>query len=124
MNLPVQALYVDDVQLRTPRLDGIKVTQNKIWSANTGRLELTAKMVGTIVAVKQKLEISWPEMTMAEVNTIEAIVSATNPWHTLKYVDMTGQTKELEVYFGDPSYTIRSPAMDRVNNVSVSAIER
>lgn len=124
MNLPVQELYVDDIQLRTPKLDGIQVTQNKIWSANTGRLELSAKMVGTIIAIKQKLEITWPEMTMAEVNTIEGIVSSTAPWHTLKYVDMTGQTKEMEVYFGDPSYTIRSPAMDRVTNVTVSAIER
>lgn len=124
MNLPVMALYVDGIQLRTPKLDGIKVTPSKIWSANTGRLEVSARMEGTIIAIKQKLEITWPEMSMAEVNVIEGIASALEPWHTLKYTDMTGQTRELEVYFGDPSYTIRSPGMDRVTNVTVSAIER
>lgn len=126
MTLEVKELYVDGVQLRTPKLEGLTITPGKIWSANTGRLEVSAKMEGTIVAIKQKLEIKWPVMTMEEIQQIEEIVSSLTPWHTLQYTDMAGQKKEIEVYFGDPTYTIvsYSPGMQWVKDVSVSAIER
>lgn len=126
MTITVKELSVDGVQLPTPMLGGISITPNKMWSANTGRLESSGEMAGTIVAIKQKLEIKWPPLTMEQVRLIEAAVSTLTPFHELEYTDMAGQVKSLTVYFGDPSYTIYSYAagVQRVNDVSVSAIEK
>lgn len=124
--ITVRELFVDGVQLPTPSLEGLTITTNKMWSANTGRLESTGEMAGTIVAIKRKVEIKWPEMTMEDAARIEAAVSSTTPFHTLKYTDMTGTVREISVYFGDPSYTIYSysKGVQRVRDVTVSAIER
>ena len=127
MILETKELFVNGVQLPTPKLGGIVITTNKIWSANTGRLETTGEMAGTIVATKRKVEIQWPPLTMQEVAIIEtAVSSATEPFSTLRYTDMAGRTKTMTVYFGDPSYSIYSysEGNQRIENVSVSAIEK
>ena len=126
MVLTVKELYVDSVQLPTPALGGLTITPNKLWSANTGRLESSGEMAGTIVAIKHKVSIKWPDLTMDKVQIIEAAVSSMTAFHTLKYTDMTGQTAELQVYFGDPTYTIYSysDGVQWVRDVSVDAIEK
>lgn len=126
MTLTVKELYVDGVQLPTPALDGLTITTNKIWSANTGRLESTGEMAGTIVAVKRKIEIKWPELPMEKAKLIEDAVSSVSPFHELQYTDMTGATSTISVYFGDPTYTVYaySPGIQRVRDVTVSAIEK
>ena len=127
MKLTVKELYIDGVQVRTPKVgDGLTISDNKIWSANTGRLENSGEMAGTIVAVKRKLSIKWPEMSMEECGAIQALISSLVPFHSLKYTDMTGAVQEISVYFGDPSYTIYaySEGVQRVKDVAVSAIEK
>lgn len=126
MQLTVKEIYVDGVALPTPSLEGVTITPNKIWSANTGRLENTGEMAGTIVAIKKKVEIKWPLLSMEKIQIIENAISSTVPFHALKLTDMTGQTIELTVYFGDPSYTIvsYSGGSQRVKDASVSAIEK
>lgn len=127
MQLSVKELYVNDVKLPTPMLGGLVMTTNKIWSANTGRLESTGEMAGTIVAIKHKVEIKWPPLSMEEVAIIEAAVSDPNtPFSLLRYTDMQGKENVIQVYFGDPTYTIYSYSQgnQRVEGVSVSAIER
>lgn len=126
MTLTVKELFVDGVQMPTPSVEGVTVTSNKYWSANTGRLENSGEMAGTIVAIKRKLEIKWPPLPMEKAKVIEDAVSSTTPFHTLKYTDMAGQTSEITVYFGDPSYTITSysEGIQRVKDIAVSAIEK
>lgn len=126
MTLTVTELYVDGVQLPTPALEGLTITPNKMWSVNTGRLENSGEMVGTIVAIKHKVEIKWPDMSMTDAKVIEEAVSSMTPFHTLKYTDMTGATREMTVYFGDPTYTIYaySPGVQRISGVKVSAVEK
>ena len=126
MTLTLKELIVDGVTLPTPALEGLTITTNKIWSANTGRLENTGEMAGTIVALKRKLEIKWPDLPMEAVEIIEAAVSSTVPFHELQYTDMAGRTDTIQVYFGDPTYTIYSysPGVQRVRGVQVSAIEK
>lgn len=126
MTLTVKELYVDGVQLPTPKLGGLTITPNKLWSANTGRLESSGTMVGTIVAIKYKISIKWPDLTMEQVQTIEAAVSTTTAFHTLKYTDMAGKTHERQVYFGDPTYTIYSysPGVQLIRDAGVDAIEK
>lgn len=126
MTLTLKELIVDGVQLPTPALEGLTITTNKIWSENTGRLESTGEMAGTIVATKRKLEIKWPQISMAQAKIIEDAISSTVPFHELQYTDMTGSTGTIMVYFGDISYTIYSysPGIQRIKNAAVSAIEK
>ena len=127
MVLSVKELFVNDTKLPTPMLGGLVMTTNKIWSSNTGRLESTGEMAGTIVAIKRKVEIKWPPLSMEEVAIIEATVSdLSTPFKTLKYTDMTGKQNSISVYFGDPTYTIYSysPGNQRIEGVAVSAIEK
>ena len=126
MTLTLKELIVDGVQLPTPALEGLSITTNKIWSANTGRLENSGEMAGTIVATKRKLEIKWPELSMEETKIIEDAVSSTVPFHELQYTDMTGKTETITVYFGDISYTIYSYSngIQRVKGAAVSAIAK
>lgn len=126
MTLTLKELIVDGVTLPTPALEGLTISTNKIWSANTGRLENSGEMAGTIVAIKRKLEIKWPELSMEKIRIIEDAVSNTEPFHELKYTDMTGRTRTITVYFGDISYTIYSysSGVQRVKGASISAIEK
>lgn len=126
MVLTVKELYVDGIKLPTPKLSGLTITPNKLWSANAGRLESSGEMAGTIVTIKQKVSIKWPDLTMEQVQTIETAVSSKTAFHTLKYTDMAGRTKELQVYFGDPTYTIYSYSQDVqwIRDTAVDAIEK
>lgn len=126
MTLTVKELVVDGVRLPTPALDGITVTTNKMWSANTGRLENTGEMVGTIICTKRKLEIKWPPMTMEQCRIIENAVSNMTAFHELTYTDMSGQEQTIAAYFGDPTYTLYSysDGVQWVKDVTVSAVEK
>lgn len=124
--LTVTELSVDGTQLPTPALQGVTITENKLWSANTGRLEQTGAMAGTIVAVKRKVEIKWPPLSMAQTAIIKGKVSSTTAFHTLSMTDHTGTAITMTVYFGDISYKINSYAAgyQRIEDVSVSAVEQ
>lgn len=126
MTLTVKELVVDGITLPTPALEGLTISTNKIWSASTGRLENTGEMAGTIVAIKRKVEIKWPVLTMEKIRIIEDVVSSPEAFHTMTYTDMTGQANTITVYFGDPSYTVYSYSngVQLVKNASISAIEK
>lgn len=126
MALTIKELYIDNVQMPTPALEGVTLTRNKIWSENTGRLEQSGTMAGTITAMKWKVEIKWPPLSMAQVAVIDAAVSSQTPFHTLKFVDMAGTVREISVYFGDISYKqySYSEGYQLIQDVSVSAIEQ
>lgn len=125
-NITVSELYINGVQMPTPALEGLTISSEKIWSANTGRTS-SGKMAGTIVAIKTTVSIKWPPLTMAEVAVIEAAVSdKDNPFAAMKYTDMTGKTVEKTMYFGTPSYTVYSWAngLQIIKDISVDGIER
>lgn len=126
MTLTVKELYVDGVQLPTPALEGLTITDNKVWSANTGRLENSGDMAGTIVSIKKKLEIRWPPLSMEDVKRIRSVVSNLKAFHEIKYTDADGEINELIVYFGDPQFTpyAYSVGIQRVISATVSAIEK
>lgn len=123
--MTVTDLTIGGVKMPTPAVEGLSISREKIWSANTGRTG-SGRMVGSIVAIKTKVSIRWPVLTMAQVRTIENAVSSGAEFLTLSYTDMTGTTKSLSGYFGAPSYTIYSYAqgVQWVKDVSVDFIER
>ena len=125
-NITVSDLYINDVKMPDPALEGVTVSREKIWSSNTGRTT-SGKMVGTVVAVKTTLKIKWPVLTPAQVATIEGAVSdPDNPFVPVKYIDATGETVTRTMYFGTPSYTVYSWAngMQYIKYASVDGIEQ
>ena len=124
--LTVTDLKIDGVAMPAPKVKGMKIKPEKIWSKNTGRTAATT-MVGTILEIKTTVDIEWPPLTVEQVATIEAAVSNKGkPFVPMEFTDQTGQTRTLNVYFGTPSYT----AFDwiggqwKATDVAVSAIEQ
>ena len=126
MDITCKELYIDGVRIRTPKVDGLKYTTNKMWSANTGRLETTGEMAGTIVATKGKWEFEWPDMPVADYLVIENIVSSTVAFHDLKIVDAANIVHEAQVYFGDMSAKVgyNSTTAAVIRDLAVNAIEK
>lgn len=124
--IAVRELKINGVTMPTPALEGLTISTEKIWSSDTGRTS-TGKMVGTIVAVKTTISITWPVLTMDQVAVIEAAVSDQDaPFVPIQYTDMTGQTVTKTVYFGTPTYTVYSWAdgLQYVESVKVEGIEQ
>lgn len=125
--LTVSNLTIDGVAMPAPKAPGgMKIKEEKIWSQNTGRTA-AATMVGTILAIKHTVDISWPALTVEQVGIIEAAVSdRARPFSLMSYTDQTGTRHTMNVYFGTPSYTcfdwINGQWM--VTDVAVSAIEQ
>ena len=91
-SITVSDLYINGTQMPAPKHQGVTISTEKVWSADTGRTA-SGKMVGTLIATKTKVKLEWPPLTMAEVALIEAAVSnANSPFVSMRYTDMTGQT--------------------------------
>lgn len=124
--ITVTDLKINGVVMPTPALEGLTISTEKIWSSDTGRTS-SGKMVGTIVAVKTTINITWPVLTMEQVAVIEAAVSDQDaPFVPIQYTDMTGRTVTKTVYFGTPTYTVYSWAdgLQYVEDVEVEGIEQ
>lgn len=125
-NITVSDLYINGKKMPTPALEGVIISREKIWSANTGRTA-AGKMVGTVVAVKTSIKIKWPPLSPAQVAVIEGAVSdGDNPFVPVKFTDATGATVTKTMYFGTPTYTVYSWANGRqyLRDVSVTGIEQ
>lgn len=123
--LTVYALSIDGVPLPRPMQNGVTITDEKIWTAATGRAE-SAKMLGNIKAVKVTIAISWPSLTGAEAALIRRMVSdKDHPFRVLRYVDVDGTATEKTVYFGNPSFPVRTIRHGvRVSGLTVNCIEQ
>lgn len=90
----------------TPKIEGFNISKNKIWSKNAGRNDL-GDMVGTIIAIKYKVEIEWPPLTTTQIALIDDIVSdINNPYTSVKFTNERGEITEITAYFGDATYPI------------------
>ncbi len=61
-NITVSDLLPSTAKKMPTRLEGVVISREKIWSANTGRTA-AGKMVGTVVAVETTIKIKWPPLT-------------------------------------------------------------
>lgn len=105
--MPQAVLKFDGVTMPTPKFNGFKISKNKIWSKNSGRVASNAKFVGTIIAIKRKVEITWPVLEASQIAVIDNIVSnASIPYHTVQYTSESGVTTTITAYFGDAVYPI------------------
>lgn len=77
--------------------NGLTVTKEKIWSANTNRTA-TGHMVGDIIAIKYKLQCKWNHLMMEQVAAIDSAVSGA-AFFTVTFTDpATNQPTENIAY--------------------------
>lgn len=98
-------LTIGGKTMPTPIVDGVQITDEKIWSANTGRTN-NGSMEGTLIAIKRTVTISWGKLTGAQAATIRDAVSSKTAFHTMTFTDIDGSTKSMQVYFAAPKFTI------------------
>ncbi|MBS1334549.1 MAG: hypothetical protein HP054_02455 [Blautia sp.] len=118
------SITIDDVAMPEPKLNGLKITCNKIWSKNAGR-GADGTMTGDIVALKWKLEIEFLPLTDAQMATLEKAVEPAFFNVTFRS-PKTGKNITKKMYAGDltcPVYTYVN-GKPRYVGVTVSLIEK
>ena len=99
-------LKINGTTVPSPSANGFTVSKNKIWSRNTGR-NSQGDMVGTIIAIKTSVDITWNVLSPSEVALIDSLVSdINNPFTTIEFTGADGVTTTKTVYFSDVSYPI------------------
>lgn len=76
------------IQVAEPAHKGINVTDEPIWSSNTGRSS-TGKMIGDIVARKSTIEVTWNVLTYAEAKEIIDAIKNAGEFFYIKYPDVS-----------------------------------
>lgn len=107
----------------TPAMEGVTVSREKIWSANTGRSS-SGRMMGTIVAVKTTIKVKFPPLTLAQAKLIENAVA--DEYFSVVLTRNGEKVFDGTMYAGAPSYTIYSVAegLPYARDLSVDLIER
>lgn len=119
-------LYIDGELMPEPLYKSITCSNEKVWSANTGRSK-SALMNGAILEIKKTRSIAFPPLTKTELEKLDSKVSEKKEWHTLTFKDTSGNTIfSYTCYFGTPSYTVYSAAKNKryFTDYKVDAIER
>ena len=99
-------LKINGVSMPTPKHNGVTISENKIWSTNTGR-SMNGEMQGTIIAIKKKAEIEFPLLTPRQVDLINSEVSnVSKPFIPVEITYPSGGTKTFNAYAGDVAYPI------------------
>ena len=99
-------LEFNGIAMPIPKAEGFTIGKNKIWSKNAGRNDL-GTMVGTILAIKYKVEIEWPPLDTKQIELIDNIVSdINNPFTQIRFTNERGEVTEITAYFGDATYPV------------------
>ena len=99
-------LKINGKTMPTPKHNGVTISENKIWSTNTGR-SMNGEMQGTIIAIKKKAEIEFPLLTPTQVNLINNEVSnVSKPFIPVEITYPSGGTKTFNAYSGDVAYPV------------------
>lgn len=114
-------LQIGNTTLPTPKT--VIYSQNKLWSANTGRLD-SGYFVGDLIGIKKKYEVTFPPLTTAQLSTVRAAINT--DFATVTITNAEGGTDTVTAYFGDltvESYSWHQGIQYAVN-AAVSIIER
>lgn len=105
-----QLFKIGSTWVADPAAGGINVTDEPVWSSNTGR-STTGKMIGDIVAWKKTIEVKWPPLTFAQVSAIRSAIKSGGEFFDISYYDLaTGSMKTTKVYCGNIPRTLYSLA--------------
>lgn len=105
------------------KVKSLKITPEKIWSKNTGRVT-NGDMKGDIIAIKMKLEAVLAPMTDEEAASFDAAISLA--FFPAKFRNpRTGQVETHTMYANSPPYPVYSyvKGLPRYVGVSLDLIE-
>ena len=118
-------LKFNGVQMPSPAPDGFVISHSKVWSTNTGRVK-SGNMVGTIVAIKRNVTITWNALTAEQCATIDAAVSTKTPFVSIEYTNERGASEQITGYFSDVEFPVHiiKDGSPIVTGATVSFIEQ
>lgn len=120
-------MVINGTTVKDPAIGGVSVTDEAIWSSNTGRSS-TGKMIGDIVATKATIEIAWPPLSYAEMKAIRDAILAGGEFFSITYPDPgTGSANATKtVYCANIPRLLYSTSnkYPRYQDVKIQFIER
>ena len=114
-------LQIGSTTLPVPK--SVIYSQNKLWSANTGRLD-SGYFVGDLIGIKKKYEVTFPPLTTTQLSTVRAAINT--DFASVTITNAEGGTDSVTAYFGDltvESYSWHNGIQYAIN-ATVSIIER
>lgn len=114
-------LQIGSTTLPVPK--SVIYSQNKLWSANTGRLD-SGYFVGDLIGIKKKYEVTFPPLTTTQLSTVRAAINT--DFASVTITNAEGGTDSVTAYFGDltvESYSWHN-GIQYAMNATVSIIER
>lgn len=79
---------IDGTAVATPAVGGIQISDEPIWSSNTGRTS-TGKMAGDIIGWKTTIEVSWPPLSFDQAHTIRDAIKNAGEFFDIYYPNWT-----------------------------------
>lgn len=119
-----QPLVIGGVTMPPLKANGLKITKEKIWAANTGRAA-NGETIGDLVAIKYKLECEWPAIDREDVAVIDAAIS--EAFFTVTFLDPGSNTRITKTFYaGTPTYPVYSyvNGLRTYSGVTVNLIEK
>ena len=101
-------LMIGGVAMPEPKQGGITITKEKIWSKNTGRAT-NGSMVGDVIAIKTKMQISWNVLSGEQVAVLDAALEPAFISVYFKDPRLNAYTTKT-FYAGTPTYPVYSYA--------------
>ncbi|MBQ8503355.1 MAG: hypothetical protein IJ491_03655 [Clostridia bacterium] len=114
-------LKLNNIEMPSPKLEGVTFSKEKIWSKNTGRT-VNAKMTGDIIGIKTTVRIEFPPLSPADVELVESVVSNAELPFFLFELNDGHKNISKEVYAGSPSTKLYS-IVDGINHYTGYAVE-
>lgn len=119
-------MVINGITVATPSHNGVVITDEPIWSSNTGRSS-TGKMIGDIIAWKTTIAVSWPPLSFSAAEKIRDAVINAGPFFKIKYYDFkTDRMQEKTVYAGNIPRTLYSLAagQQKYTDITITFIEQ
>lgn len=119
-----QPLVIGGVTMPPLKANGLTITKEKIWSANTGRAA-NGETIGDLVAIKYKFECEWPALDREDVAVIDAAIS--EAFFTVTFLDPGSNTRITKTFYaGTPTYPVYSyvNGLRTYSGVTVNLIEK
>ncbi len=117
------AVYMKAGNVELPAPIKMSVSDEIIWSANTGRSTDSGKMIGDVIAEKKTLDVEWGVLTAAELKTITSNLKS--GFHPISFYD-DGSFITITSYRGTlkKDYLGYFGGVHYYNNVTVSIIQQ
>ena len=124
-------MKINNVTVKEPKIGGVNVTDEPIWSSNTGRSS-TGKMIGDIIAWKATIEISWPPLTFAEMKAIRDAIRSGGEFFPIEYPDIASGSTVATMTTTKTVYCANIPRLlysmsdiyKRYTDITIQFIER